>query len=141
MAPHKQLLSWNFMVLTVIFIGGFLKNKNRLQSVLVEGYSSKAAKVLSGVPQGTLLGPLLFLLHINDCPHKVLSTVCMFADDCLLYRPILDISDQINLQKDMDAPIKWSALWGMRLNASSQERRKKSARLVLLFKVMRGHII
>ena len=57
----------------------------------MEGFRSREDKVLSGVPQGTVLGPLLFLLHIT-------SQVRLFADDCLLYRPILSDADRVALQ-------------------------------------------
>ena len=55
----------------------------------------------SGVPQGTVMGPMLFLLYINDLPGHVTSTVCLFADDCLLYRPIRTPDDQVKLQLDL----------------------------------------
>ena len=56
--------------------------------VVIEGKQSNKAVVESGVPQGTVLGPLLFLYHINDLPECVKSQVRLFADDCLLYRQI-----------------------------------------------------
>ena len=65
-----------------------------------------------------MLGPLLFLCHINDLPSWVKSTVRLFADDCLLYRTIKTIQDQIQLQKDLESLEKWASLWGMRFNAS-----------------------
>ena len=54
---------------------------------MVDGRWSDQAAVASGVPQGTVLGPLLFLLHINDLPREISSSVRLFADDCLLYVP------------------------------------------------------
>ena len=54
------------------------------QPVVVDGASSKPVSVLSGDPQGTVLGPLIFLLYINDVTDRVPSTICLFADECLL---------------------------------------------------------
>ena len=82
--------------------------------VVVDGESSSEA---SGVPQGTVLGPLLFLVHMNDLPECVSSSVRLFADDCLLYRVIKSIKDQEELQKDLKSLEKWAADWGMRFNA------------------------
>ena len=60
----------------------------RQMRVVIDGQLSREASVDSGVPQGTLLGPLFFLCHINDLPSAVRSQVRLFADDCLLYREI-----------------------------------------------------
>ena len=92
--------------------------KIRSQSVLVEGKYSKPAKVLSGVPQGTGLGPLLFLIHINDLPSVVTSQVRLFADDCLMYRPVHSLADQLALQADRLALERWGDAWGMRFNSA-----------------------
>ena len=59
---------------------------NRTQQVVCDGSISKLANVTSGVPQGSVLGPLFFLLFINDLPESVHSSCRLFADDCLLYR-------------------------------------------------------
>ena len=69
--------------------------------------------LVSGVPQGTVMGPLLFLLHINDLPENVTSKVRLFADDCLLYRPIHNANDQLALQRDLDPLVEWSDKWGL----------------------------
>ena len=60
--------------------------------------------VTSGVPQGTVLGPILFLIHINDLQKTVSSSVRLFADDCLLYRRIRTRDDHTRLQKDLESP-------------------------------------
>ena len=69
--------------------------------VVVEGEHSDNAHVDSGVPQSTVLGPLLFLCHINDLPECVKSHVRLFADDCLLYREIKSQQDHRTLQEDI----------------------------------------
>ena len=91
--------------------------KNRVQRIVVDGRQSRSATVDSGVPQGTVLGPLLFLLHINDLPSVVDSQVRLFADDCLVYRPIRSEADQVLLQRDLSALELWGDTWGMRFNA------------------------
>ena len=85
--------------------------------VVLEGVNSEDAAVLSGVPQGTVLGPLLFLCHINDLPLCVKSKVRLFADDCLLYRTIKSMQDHTILQNDLKNLEEWADKWGMRFNA------------------------
>ena len=77
---------------------GFLK-----QRVVVDGIQSDLVTVDSGVPQGTVLGPILFLLHTNDLPSVISSKVRLFADDCLVYREIKSRQDQNDLQKDLNS--------------------------------------
>ena len=60
--------------------------KKQETSVVVDGKQSSLIDVVSGVPQGIVLGPILFLLRINDLPSVVSSKVRLFADDCLIYR-------------------------------------------------------
>ena len=81
----------------------------RTQTVLVEGASSKSTPVLSGVPQGTVLGPLLFLAYINDInTHLSEGTkIRLFADDSLLYRTIRTHEDSDILQKDLNTLQAW----------------------------------
>ena len=74
----------------------------RVQQVVLDGQSSNPSTVTSGVPQGTVLGPLLFLLYINDLPASVKSTARLFTDDCLLYRGIKSDQDRNILQQDLN---------------------------------------
>ena len=69
---------------------------------------------MSGVPRGTVLGPLLFSLHINDITSEIESEIRLFADDCVCYREIKDIEDTLKLQKDIDRLGIWARKWGMR---------------------------
>ena len=89
----------------------------RKMRAIVEGETSDETTVDSGVPQGTVLGPLLFLCHINDLPDSVTSSVRLFADDCLLYRTIKKASDHITLQNDLHNLEEWANRWGMKFNA------------------------
>jgi len=97
----------------------WLKNflSNRHMSVVLDGECSNSVTVDSGVPQGTVLGPLLFLCHINDLPDCVKSQVRLFADDCLLYRTIKNQNDHAILQNDLRELELWATQWGMSFNA------------------------
>ena len=117
--PHSKLLR----KLEAYGIRGNLQNWirsflcNRYMKVVVDGEKSDETKVLSGVPQGTVLGPLLFLVHINDLPECVTSSVRLFADDCLLYRKVKSLKDQEILQEDLKKLEIWASNWGMKFNA------------------------
>ena len=78
------------------------------------GVKSDWAPVVSGVPQGTVLGPLLFSLYINDIPLGIDSQIRLFADDCVCYREIRTVEDTLKLQKDIDLLGSWARKWGMR---------------------------
>ena len=84
---------------------------NRMQYVVVNGVASKPLSVISGVPQGSVLGPLLFLIFINgiaELPLSPESKLVMYADDILLYRPIRQASDYQLLQQDVEALGEWA---------------------------------
>ena len=102
---------------TLAWIQDFLSH--RTQQVVVDGEKSAPAPVTSGVPQGTVLGPLLFLVYINDLPSRVNSTARLFADDCLLYRVIKSTDDYHTLQQDLDLLQQWENEWQMSFNPES----------------------
>ena len=90
----------------------------RTQQVVVDGDYSSCKQVRSGVPQGTVLGLLMFLLYINDIgDHLNHSTIRLFADDCLLYRTISNQDDADRLQDDLDKLQEWTETWQMNFNA------------------------
>ena len=86
----------------------------RQQRVVVNGVKSDWAPVVSGVPQGTVLGPLLFSFYINDIPLGIDSQIRLFGDDCVCYREIRTVEDTLKLQKDIDLLGNWARKWGMR---------------------------
>jgi len=86
--------------------------------VVLEGTKSDQDNVIYGVPQGTVLGPLLFLAYINDMPDCTSSDIRLFADDSLMYRVIKSTDDKSRLQQDLDALEQWERTWLMRFNAS-----------------------
>ena len=81
---------------------------------VVNGVKSDWAPAVSGVPQGTVLGPLLFFLHINDITADIESEIRLFADNCVCYREIKDKEDTLKLQRDIDRLGNWARKWGMR---------------------------
>ncbi len=116
--PHKKLLikldHYGIRGNTKRWIENFLTQ--RLQRVTINGTPSTWEKVLSGVPQGTVLGPHLFLLFINDIGDGISSKIRLFADDCLVYRAIKSPADETILQNDLDRLVDWTNTWGMHFN-------------------------
>ena len=90
----------------------------RHQTVVVDGKNSREVHVKSGVPQGTVLGPLLFLIFINDIGDDITSKIRLFADDCLLYNVVETSENVRNLQEDLDRLVKWAETWQMKFNPS-----------------------
>ena len=114
--PHEllksKLFSYGIGGKTLKWIDSFLCF--RQQRVVVNGVKSDWAPVLSGVPQGTVLGPLFFSLYINDISSDIESEIRLFADDCVCYREIKDDEDTMKLQSDIDRLGSWARKWGMR---------------------------
>ena len=89
---------------------------DRRQRVVVDGEVSNWKSVLSGVPQGSVLGPILFLIYINDLDDNITSNVLKFADDTKLFRKVNTDGDKQHLQNDLDILVKWSEKWQMLFN-------------------------
>ena len=85
---------------------------------MLDGVCSDPAPVLSCVPQGSVLGPILFLIFINDLPDNKNSTVLLFADDCVLYRNIRRSEDKQLLQDDLEKLALWEEAWLMKFNVA-----------------------
>ena len=76
--------------------------------------SSNYVLVTSRVPQGTVLGPLMFLLYINDINKNITSSkLGLFADDCVIYKTIYSKDDSIALQNNLSALSDWARIWQM----------------------------
>jgi len=121
--PHKRLLckleNYGIQGPILHWIEYFLQN--RTQQVVIKGQESSTVKVTSGVPQGTVLAPLLFLCYINDLPNQIKSTVRLYADDVLLYTTINSNADCVRLQNDLDLLDKWAIDWEMKFNFTKCE--------------------
>ena len=72
--------------------------------------------VLSGVPQGSVLGPLLFIIYINDMPDLIEHLCKLFADDSKVIAVIKDYQDSDRLQSDLDKLVTWAQTWKMKFN-------------------------
>ena len=112
----RQTLNW---------VEAFLSN--RKQKVVIRGTSSELLEVTSGVPQGSVLGPILFLIFINDLPLKVISPLSLFADDSKVFTRIVaekNIKNKVKpaptgnevLQRDLENIKKWADKWKMEFN-------------------------
>ena len=90
---------------------------DRKQRVVLNGHASDWAPILSGVPQGSVLGPLLFLVYINDLECGIKSQIKFFADDTSLYSVVRDpLTSAAELQHDLDIISDWASQWKMSFN-------------------------
>ena len=116
---------------------------DRTLHVLAEGATSDSISVIRGVPEGTVLGPLLFLLFVNDLPDCVLSSTRPFADDRILYRQIKSKQDCDILQDDLNKLAAWDKKWGMAFHPDkcSAIRISRSRNPISMDYSLKGHIL
>ena len=117
-AHNKLLLKlWKFGICDSLWQWMRAYLTNRRQYVSVGQSVSSVLPVLSGVPQGSILGPLLFLIFVNDLPASISSSfVLLFADDAKCLMPISTMSDCLLLQDDVSRLVQWSNTWNLLLN-------------------------
>ena len=117
--PHRRLLgkleSYGIRGKLLKWIKSFLEE--RKQQVIVNGSKSSIAPVISGIPQGTVLGPVLFVIYINDLLELISSDGFMFADHTKIFRQITSRDDAIDLQEDLRKLEEWSSIWLLKFNA------------------------
>ena len=104
---HQYGIRGHVLDLVRAFLG------SRSQQVVFDGEESESVPVTSGIPQGSVLGPILFLIYINDLPDEVSSQVRLFADDTALYLTIESEDHGSILQNDLDLLSRWDTRWDM----------------------------
>ena len=118
--PHERLLFKLYCYGLRDPLLGWVKSflTGRSQRVCVNGYFSEWHTITSGIPQGSILGPLLFVIYINDMPSLTNSLTYLFADDTKIYRPINSMEDCLILQDDLDTLQTWSNNWLLQFHPS-----------------------
>ena len=118
--PHNELLVklWNIGITGTLWNWFNSYLSNRSQCVSVENRLSDCLPVISGVPQGSMLGSLLFLIFINDLPSTIISQLLEFADDTKCFRQIISILDIQQLQEDLTSLFNWIINNHLSLNLS-----------------------
>ena len=106
---------------------------SRQRCVKIRHNNSSLLPVLSGVPQGSILGPLLFLIYINDIPNYVMSSsTVMFTDDTKCYKTIAQPSDSTQLQHDINSLCRWSTESNLNFNHSKTVQLSFKSQIVSL---------
>ena len=105
------------------WVSAFLDSSSRQQAVVVDGRVSSLSPVTSGVPQGTVLGPVLFLIHIRDIAEGLSqdTTASSFADDTRVQRGIHSVADCSTLQADLNVIYNWASKVNMHFNGDKFE--------------------
>lgn len=111
--PHRRLLKklecYGIKGKIVQWIKAFLSDRHQL--VKINGAHSRIGSVISGIPQGSVLGPLLFVLYINDLPEEIISEIFLFADDTKIFKRVDSVDDSDILQRDIATLEEWSRDW------------------------------
>lgn len=117
--PHRRLMHKLIQCGIGGGIHGWIKEWlwNRKQCVILNGNKSLWEKVKSGVPQGSVLGPLLFLIYINDLDQGIKCKVSKFADDTKVATSVKNINGCINIQNDLNKLLGWADKWQMNFNS------------------------
>ena len=141
--PHLRLLqklrSYGLPRGLVSWISAFLAG--RRMRVVVNGSYSEWSEVLSGVPQGSVLGPLLFVLFVNDLPGCIATNMRMFADDTKVWSSVGSLLDGRKLQDDLDGLSRWSDKWLLRFNAAKCKVMHVGHHLPLRYSVRDGQTV
>lgn len=119
--PHGELLFklWAFGITGDLWLWFRAYLSSRRQMVSLNNQCSQMLPVISGVPQGSILGPLLFLIYVNDIPLSLsFSKVLLYADDTKCFRSINSSSDTLLLQEDLNSLWKWSHDWHLDFNST-----------------------
>ena len=111
---HKLRHSFNISGLALSWIESYLSQRS--QRVIVDGKHSEWSAVLSGVPEGSILGPLLFTCYVADLPDHIESSCLSYADDVKIFNRISSPEDARLLQADLDRLCRWSETWRLKLN-------------------------
>ena len=116
--PHKRLMAklrtYGIRGNILNWISAFLSQ--RTQVVVVNGEKSTLGYILSGIPQGSVLGPILFVIYIDDILEKVCSDGLLFADDTKIFKCIISREDALALQADIQTLEQWSDTWLLKFN-------------------------
>ena len=119
--PHQELLYklWQMGITGPLWSWFKCYLSSRSHYVCIDGINSSSLPVRSGVPQGSILGPLLFLIYINDLPNVITNTACyVFADDIKFIKSISCFNDHLQFQQDIISVETWCQTWKLPLNFS-----------------------